>query len=53
VTKPGVVEDAGRVEGEILDQTAIGGKKRWRVGTLTYTQAQLVNVFFWLLGGDF
>jgi Na+/melibiose symporter-like transporter len=29
-----------------------GGKRIWRVGTLTYTRSQLINVFFWLLWGD-
>jgi len=28
-------------------------RKLFRVGTLTYTKAQLLNVFFWLLWGDF
>ena len=28
-------------------------EKTWRVGTLTYTRPQLVNVFFWMLWGDF
>ncbi len=29
------------------------GGKTWTVGTLTYTRHQLLNVFFWLLWGDF
>lgn len=54
VTKPDVVvEDATKGSGDILDTTAEGGRKRWRAGTLTYTQGQLINVFFWLLWGDF
>ena len=28
-------------------------RKRWSVGTLTYTTPQLVNVFVWMLWGDF
>ncbi|MGB7159511.1 MAG: hypothetical protein WBD40_15695 [Tepidisphaeraceae bacterium] len=28
-------------------------RKLYRVGTLTYTRAQLLNVFFWMLWGDF
>ena len=27
--------------------------KTWRVGTLVYTRAALVNVFIWMLWGDF
>src|SRR6476469_7786362 len=29
------------------------GPKTWRVGTLVYNRAQLVNVFIWMLWGDF
>jgi len=29
------------------------GSKRWQVGTLVYTSAGLMALFFWLLGGDF
>lgn len=29
------------------------GRKRWHVGTLTYTSAGIVALFFWLLFGDF
>jgi len=32
---------------------ASGAKKIWRVGTLSYTLAGLVVLFFWLLAGDF
>ena len=28
-------------------------RRMWHVGTLTYTSAGLVGLFFWLLGGDF
>jgi len=28
-------------------------RRLWHVGTLTYTAAGLVGLFFWLLGGDF
>src|SRR4051812_28783970 len=29
------------------------GGKTWSVGTLVYNRAGLVNVFFWMLWGDF
>ena len=29
------------------------GEKTWCVGTLTYNKSQLVNVFIWMLWGDF
>ncbi len=29
------------------------GPRTWSVGTLTYTKGGLVNVFFWMLWGDF
>lgn len=37
----------------VLDSVAPGGRREWRVGTLTYNRGQLANVFFWLLWGDF
>src|SRR5437870_2406106 len=39
-TAPNVVADAQ-------------GAKTWRVGTLVYNRRQLINVFIWLLWGDF
>lgn len=33
--------------------TIIGGKKIWSAGTLRYTTAGIVCLFFWLLLGDF
>jgi maltose/moltooligosaccharide transporter len=45
--------DAARVE-PLLDETPLPlSERRWHVGTLTYTAAGLVVLFFWLLWGDF
>lgn len=38
---------------EIPSANRATGLRLWHVGTLTYTRAQLINVFFWLLWGDF
>ncbi|MGH7995729.1 MAG: MFS transporter [Opitutaceae bacterium] len=34
-------------------QSAAGGRRRWRAGTLLYTSAGLAALCFWLLWGDF
>jgi Na+/melibiose symporter-like transporter len=38
---------------ELPATRADGGGKTWRVGTLAYDRPALVNVFFWMLWGDF
>lgn len=53
MTKPGMaVEETDKRHNAVLEDAPSAGK-RWRVGTLSYTQAQLMSVFFWLLWGDF
>jgi Na+/melibiose symporter-like transporter len=50
---------ARRVSQERMTQTEIertqhsDAPRTWRVGSLVYTRSALVNVFFWMLWGDF
>src|SRR4051812_35751568 len=40
-------------ESAVIPPVAPPVSKTWRVGTLTYNTRSLVNVFFWMLWGDF
>lgn len=45
-------------EGKSIDESSVvlrdaGGRRIWKCGTLTYTRFGLINLFLWMLWGDF